>query len=618
MRSVLWLTILAVAVSVPAPAQVELLADTLIGGSYYDVTKNPGDNRVVVANGYGLMVFDGSDLAAIELTGRIATPGLAYEVFLADSHAYVADEYFGLVIIDISDPTAPTQVGSYEIGNNAARDVHVVGTTAYLTARSLGLMILDVSDPGTPILLGSFCRPDCDTHGVWVEDGLAYIAEYWHGLTVVDVSDPEAPFELGAFALPDGALDVHLAGDHGFVAGNTAGLSIVDVSVPDAPVELGFLDLAPHTVEEVSVVGDTAYLANQDQGLQIVDVSDPHSPTALGRFQTLQANGVVVADAQTLVADASAGLWVVDVSDPLAPTETDSYLRQGSVLGVFYAEPYLFAVGRGRQLAVVDVSDPSAPEVMSDLTVSWGACHEVVVRDGLAYVAADHLGLLIFDVADVEAPVELAILDTTSFINGLDLAGDHALLAEEDGLRLIDISVPGAPAEVGWYDLPARRVDWVGDHAYVIGLDSALHVLEMSDPAAPVELASFDCYFPGEVQVVGDRAYLAASSLIILDISDPALPTELGRVDSGYESAVWVIGDLAYFTTHHGLVIYDISDPADPALIGEYPAPGTGYDLTVVDDIIYMADSEDLGIYRFTPEASASPRTPSGRLPPAD
>jgi len=56
-------------------------------------------------------------------------------------HAYVADGYAGLRVVDVSDPVHPMEVGSYDTPDNAF-GVAVAGESAYIANRDAGLMIL--------------------------------------------------------------------------------------------------------------------------------------------------------------------------------------------------------------------------------------------------------------------------------------------------------------------------------------------------------------------------------------------------------------------------------------------------------------------------------------------
>jgi hypothetical protein len=70
------------------------------------------------------------------------------------------------------------------------------------------------------------------------------------------------------------------------------------------------------------------------------------------------------------------------------------------------------------------------------------------------------------------------------------------------GLRVIDVSNPAAPVEVGSIDTPdlACDVSVVGGLTYVADGTSGLRVVDVSDPAAPVEVGSIDT--PGNARGV--------------------------------------------------------------------------------------------------------------------
>lgn len=58
----------------------------------------------------GIFIFDVSDPTNPRQVGSFNTDGYAYGVTTSGNYAYVADGANGLVIIDISDPTNPTSV----------------------------------------------------------------------------------------------------------------------------------------------------------------------------------------------------------------------------------------------------------------------------------------------------------------------------------------------------------------------------------------------------------------------------------------------------------------------------------------------------------------------------
>jgi Ca2+-binding RTX toxin-like protein len=71
------------------------------------------------------------------------------DVQIVGNYAYVADNFSGLQIIDISNPAAPTLKGNYDTSGNAY-GVQIVGNYAYVADYGGGLKIIDVSDFTNP------------------------------------------------------------------------------------------------------------------------------------------------------------------------------------------------------------------------------------------------------------------------------------------------------------------------------------------------------------------------------------------------------------------------------------------------------------------------------------
>jgi hypothetical protein len=116
-----------------------------------------------------------------------------------------------------------------------------------------GLRVIDVSNPAAPVELGSFITPGFAT-GVEVVGGLAYVASGTYGLWVIDVSNPAAPVEIGFLDTPGSATDVAVVGGLAYVADSHFGLRVIDVSNPAAPVEIGALG-KPEGLSADSVFG---------------------------------------------------------------------------------------------------------------------------------------------------------------------------------------------------------------------------------------------------------------------------------------------------------------------------------------------------------------------------
>ncbi|MFO7918974.1 MAG: PQQ-binding-like beta-propeller repeat protein [Anaerolineae bacterium] len=160
----------------------------------------------------------------VEFVGHIG--GTVLAVALSGDHAYVAAGDGGLRVVDVADPSHPSEVGSCDPPGNAY-GVAVSGNCAYVADGNL--RVIDVSDPSDPSEVGS-----CDTLGsayaVAVSGDHAYVADYDGGLWVVDVSDSTEPSKVGFYATSY-AVDVTLSGGHVYVAGGSDGLFILYHSV---------------------------------------------------------------------------------------------------------------------------------------------------------------------------------------------------------------------------------------------------------------------------------------------------------------------------------------------------------------------------------------------------
>ncbi len=77
-----------------------------------------------------------------------------------------------------------------------------------------------------------------------------------------------------------------------------------------------------------------------------------------------------------------------------------------------------------------------------------------------AYVADGLEGLRIIDVGIPFAPVEVGFYDTPDYAWGVFVSNGFAYVADEgSGLRIIDVGDPGAPIEVGFYNTPGSARD---------------------------------------------------------------------------------------------------------------------------------------------------------------
>lgn len=488
----------------PAPTVTRWVNAVAVSGSY----------AYLAASGRGLRIIDITDPYNPVEVGNYNTY-YARGIAVANNYAYIADAE-GLRIISVSIPTLPQETGAAPIG--IARDVAISGTYAYVTNGAAGLKVIDISNHTNPVESGFYWTRGA-AESVAIAGNQAYIAETpWGdepgGLSIVDVANPGVPQEIGYAALPrpGAALGVIVAGDYAYVASENLGLRTFDVSAPALPVETGVYQTLG-TVQGVAAAGDHIYVADLQGGLRSVDVRDPARPTVRGAYDSPnQPRGVAVAGTHAYLVDGES-LRIVETFSPDNLTETAVYTTPGTAAAVAVTGRYAYIADVSEGLLILDVVNPSTPSKVADFPTSPnGTADGLAVAGDNVYVADRWVGLRIVNVADPFQPTQIGVVQPARTAMRVALAGDsltgaYAYVAGE-GFGVIDVSNPVAPFEV-YSTRGASGVAARGSYAYVVN-GAALRILDMTVPVMPVEVG--EIVTPGdagEVAVDGDYIYVA-------------------------------------------------------------------------------------------------------------
>jgi len=384
-----------------------------------------------------LKVLDISDPTAPCMIAECDLPRSAewqdcpHAVAVEGSHAYVADGFNSLQVVDISEPNQPLKDGCYDLPDSLG-NVAIEGNYAYLTDYNCGLRMVDTSNPSRPRVIGSYSLLKresgeykvCDVAVMGNFAYLVYEDEHYGnelgGLGVLDVSDPSHPSELGFCDMNNGWGDhfnyrVAIAGDYAYIAGRGE-IFVVDVSDSTQPREAGSLDFDGEALD-MAVTGNYAYVAVEDSSLRVVDVSNPAQPREIGFCSTVgRALAVAVDGNYAYVAVEDSALRVLDVSDPTQPRQVGCYNTPGSAIGVEVAENHAYVLGGNDGLLVVDVSDPTQP-CQCGFYDTPGNALGVAVAGNYSYIA-DGTSFLILDcsVALSAPPASVFIPHPSSFI----------------------------------------------------------------------------------------------------------------------------------------------------------------------------------------------------------
>jgi hypothetical protein len=274
-----------------------------------------------------------------DLRGR---PGFKLALHQAGSRLflYVAHLWHsGWSVLDVTDPLAPKQVGSWSGPPNTwtlqvtIRDGLMATSMERIQSGwggngeepfDEGVILWDLSDPVAPSRRGTFRTSHHGTHrNLFDSSGLLHLSARMTGYNgaihvMVDVSDPDAPREVGRFHMhgqhaSNGErssrdwLDLHgpavRQGNLAYLPYSSAGLVILDIASPDKPVMVGNLEVHPplgsgiavHTVLPVPgrqgmvIINSEALAERCDESVgyaAVVDVSDPRKPKIISLFPT--------------------------------------------------------------------------------------------------------------------------------------------------------------------------------------------------------------------------------------------------------------------------------------------------------------------------------------------
>lgn len=420
-------------------------------------------------------------------------------------YAYVAS-FPAIRIIDISRPSDPVSVGSFQ-PNTIINVIAIHENLALIGTSFRGLQIYDATHPTDPVWLGEYNNFEDEYEAIVVHGDHAIIGPF--DVRVLDISDPTHPVETtfrSTGSSGNMARGLSMVGDLLVVAHEGDGLLVYDFSSGRYLSERGSYDV-PRRGDAIAVSGSKVYLGSDSEngdGIRVFSTDRPPVPDLLGATVDFDpARGfrdLVVVDDLLYSAPA---LTVIDVSDPEAPHPAAYLDDWASAIEV--SEGHLFTTTityfDPSSLRVYDLSDPLSPVLIGSASVP-GKSTDLAVDGDLAFVVSTDAGvgpvggLHVFDVGNPAEPTLIGSLETPKYAGAIALEGAIAYVADSDLLRIVDVSVPSQPIQVGeiriegvWPEVIDVAVSdgfaLVADSVHGVTFYQFVHVIDVSDPADP-------------------------------------------------------------------------------------------------------------------------------------
>jgi len=304
-------------------------------------------------------------LHGIQLIISISPPSLTHEgsvsdVWVKDDIAYFADRDHGLVIMDVSNPSKPFELGRLDEGNGW--QIYVHSNLAYLIGNSK-LKIIDVANPSSPNKTSEFDASGSSISGMSVDFPLFYLSGGDGHFWIYNLSNPLSPSQLGHIKLDDSIMDFYVSNNIAYITYSN-GLKTIDVSNSSNPTELG--QFGDDYYYSCVVEGNIAYVTRMPGYIDIIDVSDPSNPTKLSQFDegansilSTGRSGIDYLDDTLYVFDLNDGLELIDVSDPSKPIKYAQFHMSEDAINIYIDFPNAYLICGEDGFLILDISNPS-------------------------------------------------------------------------------------------------------------------------------------------------------------------------------------------------------------------------------------------------------------------
>ena len=416
-----------------------------------------------------------------------------------------AERTIGVTVVELE----PLPFGSYR-----------ATVTAYLDEQAVDAIVVNFTVPQPPMIGGHVeivSPPAAARQG----DVIAFAAAATDAAGD-PVADPQLTWRVepagSGFATADGRVVGYLPGAARVIvsfggAADTAEVAVEARALSGTLAQIGTGPVPERYTSDLWVHGSHAYSGSwstrtvdgQAATGNTLYAWNVASPAAPARTDSVRLNARVVndvkvsSDGSLAVAsheastDGANGVTILDLADPGHPARITRFVPSELSPGVhnlWIDGSVLYVVVDGGAptsgLYVVDISDPAAPSILSHFYAGSSFLHDVLVRDGLAFLSHWNAGLVILDVGNGVAggtpagPVEVSRIELGGQTHNAWYwpGGGYVFVGEEDFgtpgiMHVVDVTSLHNPREVATFRVP-------GDTPHNFWLDETAEVLYLA------------------------------------------------------------------------------------------------------------------------------------------
>ena len=574
---------------------------TMTAGCYDDVVRY--ENGFIAANRWGLELFEIDSEEDIISASRIFTSGRAEFVDRQDD-LVVASNLDGSVEIFRMNGRKFERIRQLNLAFHPV-GLKIIGDYLYVGGLETAITVYDVSNPYMPELVFDLNFSGYP-HEFKLRNDTMFVAAYHGGVVLLDVSDRSHPELIEQYIMPDYVYGLELDGYLIYVCAHRAGLYALDLRWNGNPPVIGHSSDFGSAREAMLVDGDLIVLDGYG-ALKSVDVSRPSLPEIIWST-SLDFNclGFGLVEDVVFVANWIYGVKLLKLQGKTPAEILDSEITYSVCKSLSLADDRIFAAAGTGGLMVFDYD--LKPSQTPGLAID-GDCLEIRISGNLGFLSSNENGLNIVDLSD---PGEIKILSnfkSEGWVRSSSYTGEHAFLANWQGIIAVDLADINFPVEEGFFDTDygSTKIEHRNDTVFVAS-SSGLELYDVSDPENICFLSRFASDYPSlGINLIGETAILSSGlgGVYWLSLSgDLGLISHIQTGGKAYDAELK--GNRIYIAeADSGITVWDISWRDQPRYIFKYQTTGRVYDLGFLGDRLYAADF--YGVSVFDPVDDANP-----------
>jgi len=581
-------------------------------------------------------------------------PGVIYgSCMVSDRILYTSDYDKGLGIIDLTDPSHPSLLGSRSF-SHPIRSMVKVNNFLFCACPGYGIIMLDVADPLNPIEIGQCELPDGNMmDGFKTPLNLAirypflFVAQGEQGVLVLDVKDVKNPKIIERINTTGFCCDISLYKDTLFAADGQDGMAIFDIS-DYRPEEIQDSDITLSVTPDRALAGDKVSLSASIDKRGYFEFEFQVS-TENGQWKTIRPYSgdpncswvpssfdIGSYEARVLVRNTGEEIeyraMTTSGEKRIARKMTISHLTTTcpnlSKLSMQYMAiqgNYLYVASGWYGILIFDISDPHNPRYIKYHRLSSGTnAMEIAIKGNYLFFANREYGVEIMDISDPHNPLWIANYNTPGMATRLTIKDNLLFIGDKvdpqtgSSVICLDISDPYHPALLSSYAAGNSGVCWgvtvYGDYLFVAYDDHGIDVLDINQPdemKLVSSISNFSPYraFTNKIEIDNTIAFSVEgnSGIHSFDISNPLTIKPLGSASVPIGSTdVQNTPPLGIAIKDHkyafvangsdGIRVFDISTPSAMFEVSHYDTPNFAFNCLINGDCLYVADYDSIQV----------------------